>query len=117
MLTLDNPCGHLWILLCPTPDDFTRPRGKCLGSSGLNKIAIHSGKSVLDVMEAQMGIVFTIKLYNYIVKRLQTRILEVNMHSSVTIEYVPNSFLDSLAGHTKSRQQACNCRQQPTTSL
>ena len=36
-LTLENPWGHLWILLCLTPDDFTRQRGKCLGSPGLTR--------------------------------------------------------------------------------
>ena len=35
-LTLENPWGHLWILLCVTPDDFSRHRGKCLGPRGLN---------------------------------------------------------------------------------
>ena len=30
-LTPEKPWGHLWILLCLTPDDFTRQRGKCLG--------------------------------------------------------------------------------------
>ena len=34
-LTLENPWGHLWILPRMTPDDFTRQRGKCLGSLGL----------------------------------------------------------------------------------
>ena len=35
ILTLENPWGHLRILLGLTPDDFTRQRGKYLGSLGI----------------------------------------------------------------------------------
>ena len=31
VLTLEDPWGHLWILLCQAPDDFTRQREKYLG--------------------------------------------------------------------------------------
>ena len=34
-----EPMGHLCILLCLTPDVFTRQRGKCLGSPGVKPAA------------------------------------------------------------------------------
>ena len=44
--------GHLCILLCLTPDDFTRQRGKCLGLLGLNNL---KNDDSIIIKEAEKG--------------------------------------------------------------
>ena len=41
LLTLENQWGHLSILLCLKPDDFTRQREKCLGPPGLKSTNVN----------------------------------------------------------------------------
>ena len=65
-LTLENPWGHLWILLCLTPDDFTRQRGKCLGSPGLNLFFWFFSSSLNFLFFFQVFSVFFLSQFDFV---------------------------------------------------